>query len=327
MKVGVVGAGQVGSTAAYAMVMNGVGREIVMVDVSRERAQAQADDISHAIPFAHPLDIYAGDYKALAGSHAVVIAAGVNRQPDETRLQLLQRNSAIFRQVVPQVLEHASDAVLVIATNPVDVTTHLTARVAAEVGVPSTRIIGSGTTLDTARFRALLSDHLGVDPHHVHGYVVGEHGDSQVLTWSQVTIGGLHLSEYHEMRGIPLSEEIRTGIDRRVRFAGRSIIAGKGATYYGIGSALARIVDVILHDQRAIMTVCTPQGDVAGVKDVTVSLPHIVGGQGVIATLPVALSPEETSALRASAQTVAEAIASLDSQGGVQIHQGSKHEE
>ena len=313
MKVGVVGAGQVGSTAAYAMVMNGVGREIVMVDVNRERSQAQADDISHAIPFAHPLDIYAGNYKDLAGSRAVVIAAGVNRQPDETRLQLLQRNSAIFRQVVPKVLEHASDAVLIIATNPVDVTTHLTARVAAEVGVPSTRIIGSGTTLDTARFRALLSDHLGVDPHHVHGYVVGEHGDSQVLTWSQVTIGGVHLSEYHEMRGIPLSEEIRAGIDRRVRFAGRSIIAGKGATYYGIGSALARIVDVILHDQRAIMTVCTPQGDVAGVKDVTVSLPHLVGGQGVIATLPLALSPEETSALQASAQTVAEAIVSLDS--------------
>jgi len=312
MKVGVVGAGQVGSTAAYAMVMNGVGREIVMVDVSRERSQAQADDISHAIPFAHPLDIYAGEYTDLAGSRVVVIAAGVNRQPGETRLQLLQRNTAIFRQVVPQVLQNAPDAVLVIATNPVDVTTHLTARFAAEAGVPSSRVIGSGTTLDTARFRALLSDHLGVDPHHVHGYVVGEHGDSQVLTWSQVTIGGVHLSEYHQVRGIPLSEELRADIDQRVRFAGRSIIAGKGATYYGIGSALARIVDVILHDQRAILTVCTPQADVAGVRDVTVSLPHLVGGRGVIATLPIALSPEETSALQASARTVREAIDSLD---------------
>jgi len=312
MKVGVVGAGQVGSTAAYAMVMNGVGREIVMVDVSRERSQAQADDISHAIPFAHPLDIYAGEYADLAGSRVVVIAAGVNRQPGETRLQLLQRNTTIFHQVVPLVLQNAPDAVLVIATNPVDVTTHLTARFAAETGVPSSRVIGSGTTLDTARFRALLSDHLGVDPHHVHGYVVGEHGDSQVLTWSQVTIGGVHLSEYHEIRGIPLSEEIRADIDQRVRFAGRSIIAGKGATYYGIGSALARIVDVILHDQRAIMTVCTPQADVAGVRDVTVSLPHLVGGRGVIATLPIALSPEETAALQASAQTVREAIDSLD---------------
>lgn len=312
MKVGVVGAGFVGSTAAYAMVMSGVGREIVMVDVSRERAEAQADDISHAVPFAHPLDIYAGDYKSLAGSRAVVIAAGVNRQPGETRLQLLQRNAAIFRQVVPQVLEHASDAVLVIATNPVDVTTHLTARFAAQGGVPSTRIIGSGTTLDTARFRALLSDRLGVDARHIHGYVLGEHGDSLVLTWSLVTVGGVRLYDYYEMRGIQINEEMQADIDQRVRFAGRSIIAGKGATYYGIGSALARIVDIILHGQRAIMTVCTPQADVAGVKDVTVSLPQLLGGQGVIATLPTLLNPQEDAALHDSAQTVREAIESLE---------------
>lgn len=311
MKVGIVGSGLVGSTAAYAMVMNGVGREIVMVDVSRERAQAQADDISHAIPFAHPLDIYAGDYKDLAGSKAVVIAAGVNRQPGETRVQLLQRNAEIFRTVVPQVLAHAADAVLVIATNPVDVTTHLTAHFAAQQGVPSTRIIGSGTTLDTARFRALLSDHLGVDPHHVHGYVLGEHGDSQVLTWSLVTVGGVRLVEFDAQRGAPVTAEVMADIDNRVRFAGRSIIAGKGATYYGIGSALARIVDVILHDQRAIMTVCTPQADVVGVQDVTVSLPQLIGGQGVLATLPISLSAEETTALRTSARSVREAIESL----------------
>ena len=312
MKVGVVGAGQVGGTAAYAMVMSGVGREIVMVDASPERAQAQADDISHAVPFAHPLDIYAGDYKSLAGSHAVVIAAGVNRQPGETRIQLLQRNAAIFREVVPQVLEHASDAVLIIATNPVDVTTHLTAHFAAQGGVPSTRIVGSGTTLDTARFRALLSDHLGVDARHVHGYVLGEHGDSQVLTWSAVTVGGVHLYEYYESRGMQINDEVQTDIDKRVRFAGKSIIAGKGATYYGIGSALARIVDVVLHDQRAIMTVCTPQSDVSGVKDVTVSLPQLVGGQGVIATLPIGLSPQENAALHESARVVREAIDSLE---------------
>ena len=312
MKVGVVGAGLVGGTAAYAMVMSGVGREIVMVDVSRERAQAQADDISHAIPFAHPLDIYAGDYRNLAGSRAVVVAAGVNRQPGETRLQLLQRNAAIFRQVVPQVLEHASEAVLIIATTPVDITTHLTARFAAEGGVPSSRIIGSGTTLDTARFRALLSDHLGVDPHHVHGYVLGEHGDSQVLTWSLVTVGGVHLYEYCNLRGLALTPEVQAGIDSRVRFAGKSIIAGKGATYYGIGSALARIVDIVLHDQRAIMTVCTPQAEVAGVRDVTVSMPQLLSGEGVIATLPIALDPDETARLRASASTVREAIESLE---------------
>ena len=312
MKVGVVGAGFVGSTAAYAMVMSGVGREIVIVDVNGERAQAQADDISHAVPFAHPLEIYAGDYRALSGSRAVVIAAGVGRQPGETRTQLLQRNAGIFREVVPQVLAHAPDAVLIIATNPVDVMTHMTARFAAEGGVPASRVIGSGTTLDTARFRALLSDHLGVDARHVHGYVVGEHGDSQVLLWSSVTVGGVHLYEYYESRGLTISAELQADIDKRVRFAGRSIIAGKGATYYGIGSALARIVDVVLHDQRAIMTVCSPQEDVAGVKDVTVSLPQLVGGQGVIVALPIGLSPDETAALRKSAGIVREAIDSLE---------------
>jgi L-lactate dehydrogenase len=312
MKVGVVGAGFVGSAAAYAMVMSGVGREIVIVDANAERAQAQADDISHAVPFAHPLDIYAGEYKALSGSRAVVIAAGVGRQPGETRTQLLQRNAAIFHEVVPQVLTHAPDAVLIIATNPVDVMTHMTARFAAEGGVPASRVIGSGTTLDTARFRALLSDHLGVDARHVHGYVLGEHGDSQVLAWSSVTVGGVHLYEYYESRGLTINAELQADIDKRVRFAGRSIIAGKGATYYGIGSALARIVDVVLHDQRAIMTVCSPQEAVAGVKDVTVSLPQLVGGQGVIATLPIGLSPDETAALGKSAGIVREAIDSLE---------------
>lgn len=311
MKVGIVGSGQVGATAAYAMVMSGVGREIVMVDVSRERAQAQADDISHAVPFANPLDIHAGDYADLAGSRAVVIAAGVGRQPGETRVQLLQRNAAIFKQVVPQVLAHAADAVLVIATNPVDVMTHLTARFAAEIGAPSTRIIGTGTTLDTARFRALLADRVGVDAHHVHGYVVGEHGDSQVLTWSLVTVGGVHIDEFCALRGITMDEATKADIDSRVRFAGRSIIAGKGATFYGIGSALARIVDVILHDQRAIMTVCTPLPEIAGVQDVTVSLPHLVGGAGILASLPISLDEAETAALQASARGVREAIESI----------------
>ena len=311
MKVGIVGSGQVGATAAYALVMSGVGREIVMVDVSRERAQAQADDISHAVPFSNPLDIHAGDYADLAGSRAVVIAAGVGRQPGETRVQLLQRNAAIFRQVVPQVLAHAVDAVLVIATNPVDIMTHLTTRFAAEIGVPSTRIIGSGTTLDTARFRALLADRLGVDSHHVHSYVVGEHGDSQVLTWSLVTVGGVHVSEFCALRGIALDEAVKADIDQRVRFAGRAIIAGKGATFYGIGAALARIVEVILHNQRAIMTVCTPLPEVAGVRDVTVSLPHLVGGDGILASLPISLDEAETAALQASARGVREAIESL----------------
>ena len=256
MKVGVVGSGFVGATAAYALVMRGVGREIVLVDKNRERAAAEADDIRHAVPFAHPLEIRAGEYEDLAACRAVVICAGVGQKPGESRLQLLKRNAAVFREVVPSVLKHAPDAAIIVASNPVDVMTHIAAQFAAEIGVPSGRVFGSGTTLDTARFRTLLGTHCGVDPHHVHGYVVGEHGDSEVLTWSLVSIGGMPLESFARMRGVELSEAVRQDIDGKVRRAAYTIIGGKGATYYGIGSALARIVDAVLHDQRSILTVC-----------------------------------------------------------------------
>jgi L-lactate dehydrogenase len=192
----------------------------------------------------------------------------------------------------------------VVATNPVDVMTHLTARYAADFGVPSARVIGSGTTLDTARFRTLLGTHVGVDPHHVHAYVVGEHGDSEVLTWSLVTIGGMNLDTFCRLNHICLDGETKQAIDQKVRRAAYQIIAGKGATYYGIGSALARLVDVILHDQRAILTVCTPTPEVDGVANVTVSLPHLVGGEGILGTLPLPLNGEEAAALKASAQII-----------------------
>lgn len=312
MKVGVVGAGLVGSTAAYALVMRGIGREIVMVDKNEKRAQAEADDIFHAVPFAHPLQVRAGDYPDLAGSSVVIITAGVSQRPGETRLQLLGRNAAVFREVVPQILAYAPDAVLVVATNPVDVMTHLAARYAGEHGVPPCRVIGSGTTLDTARFRVLLARYLGVDAQHVHAYVVGEHGDSEVLTWSLATVGGMPLEEFCRQHELVYDEALRQEIDGRVRRAAYTIIEGKGATYYGIGSALARIVDVILRDQRSILTVCTPVVEVAGVCDVTLSLPHLVGGTGVLASFPLPLSAEEEASLHASAQVVCDAVAELD---------------
>ncbi len=312
MKIGIVGSGLVGSTAAYALVMQGIGRRIVLVDLNEERARAEADDILHAVPFAHPMQVSAGGYGDLAGSRVVIITAGVSQRPGETRLQLLERNAAVFRQVVPQILNNAPKALLVVATNPVDVMTHLTAHYAAEFGVPSTRIVGSGTTLDTARFRTLLGAHFGVDPHHVHGYVVGEHGDSEVLTWSLVAVGGTSLEDFCRLTDICMDDEMRQIIDERVRKAAYNIIAGKGATYYGVGGALARIVDVIVHDQRAIHTVCTPMPEIAGVKDVTVSLPHLVGGEGVLATLPLALNEDEAEALNASAQLIRDVIDALE---------------
>lgn len=311
MKVGVVGCGFVGSTAAYAMVMNGVGREIILVDKNEARASAEADDIFHAVPFSHPLTVRAGTYDDLKGAAVVVLTAGVNQKPGETRLQLLERNAAIFAEIVPAVVKAAPDAVLVVATNPVDIMTHLTTHFAEKLGMPAHRVLGSGTTLDTARFRTLLGTHLGIDSHHVHAYVVGEHGDSEVLTWSLATIGGMTLDDFCAARSVTLTVEDRARIDERVRRAAYHIISGKGATYYGIGSALARIVDVVLHNQRAILTVCGRTDDVYGIRDVSLSLPRVVGGQGLVAPIPLALSDAESAALQNSASVIRTAIASL----------------
>jgi len=309
----VVGSGLVGSTAAYALVLRGIGREVVLVDRLEARARAEADDILHAVPFARSLTVSAGGYADLAGARVVILAAGVGQRPGETRLQLLSRNAEVFQEVVPAVLDHAPDAVLVVATNPVDVMTHLAARHAAARGVPAGRVFGSGTTLDTARFRTLLARQLGLDPSHVHAYVLGEHGDSEVLTWSLVTAAGQALDSFCRLAKVRMDAEVRADIDRNVRQAAYAIIAGKGATYYGVASALSRIVDVVLRDLRAVLTVCAPADQVAGVRDVTVSLPRLVGGAGVLATLPPPLAGDEQAALQRSARVVRAAIQGLGS--------------
>jgi L-lactate dehydrogenase len=312
MKIGIVGAGMVGATAAYAMIMRGIGREIVLLDQNQQRAQAEADDLLHAVPFApHAIQVHAGDYPELSDAVVVLITAGVGQHPGETRLQLLERNANVFKQVIPHVLDYAPQAVLLITSNPVDVMTHLAARYAASYNVPSARVIGSGTTLDTARFRSLLGRRLGIDAQHIHAYVLGEHGDSEVLAWSQVIVGGIPLDNFCQLQNISVCAEDEDEIDQQVRQAAYRIIEGKGATYYGVGSALARIIEVILRDQRAILTVCTPVAEVAGVEDVTVALPHLVGGQGIIATFEPGLNDSEQNALKASAQIIRDAIDSL----------------
>jgi L-lactate dehydrogenase len=241
----------------------------------------------------------------------VVIAGGVAQKPGETRLQLLQRNADVFRQIVPSVLRQAPEAVLLVVTNPVDIMTHLAAHFAAEFRVPHTRVIGSGTTLDSARFRALLGRHFDVDAHHVHAYVVGEHGDSEVLAWSQATIAGLSLDEFAKVHGRPLAAADRKQMDENVRRAAYQIIEGKGSTYYGIGSAVARIVDVLLHDQRAILSICARIHGVPDCEGVTLALPHLVGGHGALATIPLQLDAAERDGLRRSAGILREAISSL----------------
>lgn len=312
MKIGVVGTGFVGATAAYTLAIRGIGSQIVLVDKNHQRAEAEADDILHAVPFVQPTRVWAGDYADLQGCRLVIVAAGVGQRPGETRLELLARNAQVFEAVIPAILDNAPDTVLLIATNPVDVMTHLAAHFAAQRGVPPGRVIGSGTTLDTARFRALLGRALGVDARHVHAYVIGEHGDSEVLPWSLIRIGHLSLDEFCHRQGIALDQVMQNSIDEQVRRAAYTIIAGKGATYYGIAGALSAIANAILRDQRTILTVCKRTERVENVEDVTLALPHLVGGDGILSTFPLPLNEAESSALAHSARTIRDAIDQLN---------------
>ena len=242
----------------------------------------------------------------------MVIAAGVAQKPGETRLALLQRNAAVFADVVPSIVKHAPAAVLVVASNPVDIMTHLAAHFAAPAGVPSSRVIGSGTMLDTADFRSLLGRRFAVDPQYVHAYVIGEHGDSEVLTWSLVSIAGSKLEDFAMLHGEnPLNKKEREVIDEKVRRAAYHIIAGKAATYYGIASAVSRLVNVLLHDQRAVLTICKRIERVSGCDGVTLGLPHIVGSQGAISTIPLKLDTDEEKGFQRSASILHDAIESL----------------
>jgi L-lactate dehydrogenase len=321
MKVGIVGSGFVGATAAYAIVMRGVAREVVLVDLDEKRARAEADDILHAVPFAHPVDVRAGGYSDLAGAGLVILTAGVGQKPGESRLELLGRNAAIFKAVVSSVVAAAPDAVLLVASNPVDIMTHLAWVYATRAGVPAPKILGSGTTLDTARFRSLLGRKLGIDARHVHAYVLGEHGDSEVFNWSQVSIGGMPLAAFPKPEACEsFGASDREEIEDQVRGAAYRIIEGKKATYYGIGSALARIAATILNDERSIYTVCAPIGPDScetvgsGIREfegVTLSLPRLVGGGGVLHTMEPSLDDRERLALRASAGVIREAASSI----------------
>ena len=308
MKVGIVGAGLVGSSAAYAMVLHGSAAELVLVDANEKLAAAHAEDILHATPFAHASRVSAGPASALDGAGVVVLTAGVGQRPGETRLDLLQRNAEVFRKIIPDVRRHAPDALLLVATNPVDVMTQVATRVAE---LPPERVIGSGTILDTARYRALLGEHLGVAPHSVHAYVLGEHGDSEVLVWSGADVGGVALETVAREFGREVTAEVRARIDEAVRRAAYRIIAGKGATYHGIGAGLARLVDAIRDDERGVYTVSTVTADCVGVHDVALSLPRVVGARGVERTLPPQLNAEEREALERSAGILKEAANAL----------------
>ncbi|WP_208349815.1 L-lactate dehydrogenase [Pseudaestuariivita rosea] len=301
MKVGVVGAGMVGSASAYAMALMGVGSQIVLVDQNDKLSLAHAQDISHATPFAAPVQVTSGGYEDLKGARVVVIAAGVNQQPGESRVALLDRNADVFRQVIGQIEEYAPDALLVVATNPVDVMTYVAWKLSDNT---KQQVIGTGTVLDTARFRTLLGGYLGITPQSVHAYVLGEHGDSEVPIWSSAMAGSVPVTQLAEQMKKPLGAKQIEDISTQVRDAAYSIIDGKGSTYYGIGAGVARIVRAILDDERSVLSVSIMSDDILGVKDVPVSLPRVIGADGVITDLMPDLSETETEALIKSATLI-----------------------
>lgn len=309
MKVGIVGAGMVGSAAGYALALRGTASRVVLVDLNADLARAQAEDIAHAVPFASATVVTAGDYGDLAGAAVVILAAGVSQKPGETRLQLLSRNAEVFRSVVASVLAAAPDAILLVATNPVDIMTDIATRLS---GLPPTRVIGSGTILDTARFRSLLGTHLGISPQSVHAYVLGEHGDSEVLAWSAARAGSVPLRSFAAQVGAPLTDEVVARIDDRVRNAAYTIIAGKGATWFGIGAGLARIVRAIRGDEQAVLSVSMVTPEVEGVRDVALSVPRVVGARGITAQLFPDLDDAEHAALERSARLLRDTASALD---------------
>jgi L-lactate dehydrogenase len=309
MKIGIAGAGMVGSAAAYAMALQGPASELVLVDRDEKLARAQAEDILHAVPFGATSTVTAGGYDDLAGAAVVIVAAGVGQKPGESRLALLARNVEVFRAVIGEVRRTAPDAILLIASNPVDIMTLVATRLS---GLPPARVIGSGTVLDTARFRSLIGLHLGISSHSVHAYVMGEHGDSEVLAWSAARAGSVSLRPFAAQVGAPLTDSVMARIDHGVRNAAYTIIEGKGATWYGIGAGLARIVRAILRDEQAVLSVSVVTGEVEGVRDVALSVPRIVGRSGVSAELFPDLDDAERRALRRSAEVLAEAARPLE---------------
>ena len=308
VKVGIVGAGMVGSAAGYAIALMGTASEIVLVDRNAALARAQAEDIAHAVPFASATVVTDGDYSALEAAEIVILAAGVSQKPGETRLALLERNAAVFADIVAEVRRATPEAILLVATNPVDIMTDVATRLS---GMAPSRVIGSGTILDTARFRSLLGRHLGISPQSVHAYVLGEHGDSEVLAWSTARAGSLTIRDFAAQVGAAFTPDVVAGIDTGVRRAAYRIIEGKGATWYGIGAGLARIVRAIAQDEAAVLSVSIQTPVAAGVTGATLSIPRVVGRAGVVADLMPELDATETAALARSATLLAETAAAI----------------
>lgn len=307
-RVAIVGLGNVGATLGYALLFSGLAAEIVLIDKDHAKAEGEAMDLNHAVPFARPTRIWAGTYPDCAGAAVVVISAGAGQKPGETRLDLLQRNAHIFAEIVPRIVEHNRDCMLLIATNPVDVLTHVTLRLS---GLPSHHILGSGTILDTARFRYLLSQHFGVDARSVHAFIIGEHGDSEVPVWSLANIAGMRLEEFCAAQGRSCDWKELHSVFEQTRDAAYHIIARKKATYYAVAAGLMRIMEAILRDQNTVLSVSSLLTGEYGISEVCLSLPSIVNRNGIQKVLHLRLSAEEVQKLQDSAHVLQKTMGQL----------------
>lgn len=307
-KVVLIGCGFVGSASAFALMQSSLFSEMVLIDIDRDRAEGEAMDIGHGIPFAGPMEIYPGDYDDIADAAIVVITAGANQKPEETRLDLVQKNSKIMESVVSEIAARNYKGILLIVSNPVDILTHVALKVS---GFPENRVFGSGTVLDTARLRYHLGQHLGVDSRSVHAFVIGEHGDSEIVAWSSANVSGVPLHTLCEMRGHYNHVGNTESIADQVKSSAYEIIAKKDATYYGIAMAVRRICQAVIRDEKSIFPVSIRMHGEYALDDVVLSMPAIVGAGGVQTPVPISLDEKEVTKLHESADTLREIMAQL----------------
>lgn len=308
-KAAIIGCGFVGSSSAFSLMHTGIFSELVLIDVDRHRAEGEAMDLSHGLPFARPMKIFAGDYGDIGDCALVIITAGAGQKPGESRLDLVHKNVAIFRSIVPQIVRYNREAILLVVSNPVDILTYAALRLS---GFPPERVLGSGTVLDTARLKYLLGRHLQVDSRSVHAFMIGEHGDSELAVWSGATVSGVPLDHFCELRGHYDHDASDHRLYSEVRDSAYEIIDRKGATYYGVAMAVNRIATAIVRGEGSVLPVSTLLSGEYGLSGLCMSIPAVVGRTGVETVLDIPLSPSEQEALLSSAATLKGVLGGLD---------------
>lgn len=300
-KAVMIGCGFVGSASVFALMQSGLFSEIAMIDVDEEKAEGEAMDISHGIPFAKQMRIYAGAYEDIRDAGLVIVTAGANQKPDETRLDLVHKNVAIFKSIIPEIAKRNFKGILLIVANPVDILTRVAQRLS---GLPENRVIGSGTVLDTGRLKSKLGEHLGVDSRSVHAFIIGEHGDSEIAVFSSANVSGIPLNAFCEMRGHYKHDETEKNIAEEVKNAAYEIIQRKRATYFGVAMAVRRICEVIVRDEKSILSVSTAMHGELGIDGVVLSMPCVVGSEGIETQVPIMLDDDELKKLQESAEVL-----------------------